>query len=156
MLEVEPEDTAHKLFIALTQNNKCSIISTLNLDQSSLKDLGATDTDGNNLALDDWKVSEIINISRHAKHLREQKGEEFRLKDVEISSFEDFKLSPAYMQVQYAQGNITRTLPSSLTSSHSPNVQQNWDHTPAETFKRGIKRDVTIYSAFKDGKQWDT
>ena len=72
MLEVEPQDTAHKLFMALSQNAKHSIISILNLDRSSLKDLGATDTDGNNLALDDWEVSEIINISRYAKHLREQ------------------------------------------------------------------------------------
>ena len=117
ILEVEPEDTAHKLFMALTQNAKRSIISMLNLDWSNLEDLGAADTDGNNLALDDWEVSEIINISRYAKHLREQKGEDFRLKDIEISLFEDFKLSPACTQVQYAQGDITRTPPSSLTSS---------------------------------------
>ena len=156
MLEVEPEDTAHKLFMALTQNAKRSIIAILNLDRSSLKDLGATGTDGNNLALDDWEVSEIINISRYAKHLREQKGEDFRLKDIEISLFQDFKLSPAYTQVQYAQGYITRTPPSSLASSYSPNIQQNWGCTPAETFKKGIKRDASIYSTFKDGKQWDT
>ena len=69
ILELEKEDTAHKLLMALTQNAKRSIISILNLDRSSLKDLGATDTDGNDLALDDWEVSEIINISRYAKHL---------------------------------------------------------------------------------------
>lgn len=69
ILEVEPQDNAHKLFMALTQNAKRSIVSILNLDRSSLKDLAAADADDNNLALDDWEVSEIINISRHAKHL---------------------------------------------------------------------------------------
>ena len=55
--------------MALIQNAKRSIISILNLDQSYLKNLMAIDADGNNLALDDWEVSEIINIGRYAKLL---------------------------------------------------------------------------------------
>ena len=69
ILEVEPEDNAYKLLMALTQNAKRSIVSILNLDRNCLKELTAIDDDGNNLALDDWEVSEIINISRYAKHL---------------------------------------------------------------------------------------
>ena len=77
ILEVESQDTAHELLMALTQNAKRSIISILNLGRSSLKDLAAAVADGNNLTLGDWEVSEIVNISRYAKHLREEKGEDF-------------------------------------------------------------------------------
>ena len=56
-----------------------------------------------------------------------------------MSLFEDFKLSPACAQVRYAQGDITRTPLSILTSSHSPNMQQNHSCTPAESFKRVSK-----------------
>ena len=52
ILEVELQDNAYKLFIALTQKDKCSIATILKLDRSSLKDLKATDTNNNTLALD--------------------------------------------------------------------------------------------------------
>ena len=156
ILEVEPEENALKLFMALTQNGKRSIITISNEDRKTLKDLKATDADNNTLALDDWEVSEIINISRYTACLREEKGEDFRLKDIDASLFEDFKLSPTRTKFQCAQGDITRTPPSSLTSSHSPNLQHNRSHAPAESFKKGVKRDSTMHNTFKDGKQWDT
>ena len=156
MLEVASEDNAHKLFMALTQKGNRSIITILNMDRSGLKDLKAADADGNTLTLDDWEVSEIINISRHAAHMRAEKGDDFRLKDIDVALFEDFKLSPACTQMQYARCDITATPPSSLTSSHSPNVNQNRVCTPAESFRKGIKRDSTIFNTFKDEKQWDT
>jgi len=63
------------------------------------ENLMAIDADGNNLALDDWEVSEIINIGRYAKLLWDEKGEDFRLKDIDVALFENFKLSPAYTQI---------------------------------------------------------
>ena len=122
ILEVEPQNNAYKLFIALTQKDKHSIVTILKLDRSSLKDLEATDADNNTLALDDWEISKIININRYAVCLQEEKGKDFRIKDIDLPLFKTFKFSPAYTQLQYAQGDITRILPSSLTSSHSPNL----------------------------------
>ena len=69
--------------------------------------------------------------------------------------FKDLKLSPASTQMKYARGDITATPPSSLTSSHSPNVNQNRVCTPAESFRKGIKRESAIFNTFEDGKQWD-
>ena len=60
VLEVEPEHDVHKLFMALTEKGKQSMITILNMHKSGLKDLKATDTDGSILAFDDWKVSKII------------------------------------------------------------------------------------------------
>ena len=69
VLEVEPEHDVHKLFMALTQKGKQSMITILNMDKSGLKDLKATDADRNALILDDWEVSEIISISRYTTHM---------------------------------------------------------------------------------------
>ena len=41
VLEVEPKHDVHKLFMALTQKGKQSIITILNMDKSGLKDLKA-------------------------------------------------------------------------------------------------------------------
>ena len=38
------------------------------MDRSGLKDLEATDAEGNALTLDDWEVSEVINIGRYAAY----------------------------------------------------------------------------------------
>ena len=122
ILEVEPQDNTCKLFMALTRNGKHQVSTILKEDRSVLEKHKVTDDDGNTLAFDSWEVSEIIIIGRYADHLRNEKGEDFRIKDIDISLFEDFKFSPACAQVQYAQGDITRTPPSSLTSSHSPNM----------------------------------
>lgn len=137
MPEVASEDNVHKLFMELTQKGKQSIITILNMDRSGLKDLKAADANRNAFTLDYWEVSEIININMHE------------------ALFEDFKLSPAHTQMQHARSDATATLPSSLTSSYSPNVNQNRVCTPAESLRKGIKRDSAIFNTFKDGKQWD-
>ena len=69
LLDVEPEDNAHKLFMALTQKGKQNMVTILTMDRSELKDLSATDTDGNVLTLDDLEVSEVINLNKHIAHL---------------------------------------------------------------------------------------
>ena len=43
-------------------------------------------------------------------------------------------------------GNITTPRPPAL----SGNIQN--PHTPAETFKKSIKRDASLFASFKDGK----
>ena len=128
----------------------------LKLDRSEIKDLSVTDADSDVLSLDDWKVSEDINVSRCIAHLRAQEDEDCRITDVGANLFEEFKLSPAYAQVQCSQGDTSKTPPSSLSSSHSPNTQQNRSYAPNESFRKRIKRYSTIFNTFKDGKQWDS
>ena len=53
LLDVEPEDNAHKRFVALTRKGKRSMITILTIDRSGLKDLNVTDANGNVLTLDD-------------------------------------------------------------------------------------------------------
>ena len=40
-------------------------------------------------------------------------------------------------------------------SAHSPASPQDKTLTPAESFKKGIKRDSTMFNSFKEGKQCD-
>lgn len=152
-LELRPEDSAYKLIMKLTKQGNRSILAILNMDKDGLGHLDASDTDNTKLTLDPWEVSELINISRYATFQQAEKGEDFRLKNIDIGAFKDFKLSPECTQMQYAQGDITRTPIAILASAHSPAASQYKTLTPAESFKRGIKRDSTIFNPFKEGKQ---
>ena len=95
-------------------------------------------------------------MSRHAALQQAEKGEDFRLKDIGTASFEDFKLSPACAQIQYSQGDMTKTPPANLSSAHLSAAFQPKAFALAESFKKGIKRDSTIFNPFKEGKRWDT
>ena len=57
------------------------------MDKSGLKDLKATDDDSNTLTLDDWEVSETMNIGRYAAHMRAEKGEDFCIKNIDVGLF---------------------------------------------------------------------
>ena len=140
LLDVEPADDAHKLFMALTKKGKRSMVTTFKLDGSELKDLSATDTDGNVLTLEDWEVSEVININRRITYLRAKEGEDFRITDVDTDLFQDFKISPAYTQVQCAQGDMTKILPLELQLEH---LFQDFKISPAYTQVQCSKSDIT-------------
>ena len=47
IMEVDPEDIAHKLFMALTKNEIRSVLTILKMHMKCLKDLSAKDTEGN-------------------------------------------------------------------------------------------------------------
>ena len=93
MLELEPEDSGHKLLSALTNNSKPSIVSVMRLSRSELKEIRIADNNKTTLAFDDWEVSEMINISSYFTHKRSE-NEDFQLSNIDPSSFENFKLSP--------------------------------------------------------------
>ena len=75
------------------------MVTTLKMDRSELKDLSATDVDGDILTLDDWDVSEVVNISGYTAHMRAEESENFHKINVDANLFEDFKISPTYTQV---------------------------------------------------------
>ena len=78
-------------------------------------------------------------------------GEDFRVKDIDSEDFDNFKFSADYTKYQHQVGDITKTPPTNLSNITS----KSGTCTPAESFKKGIKRDSTIYNIFKDGKNWD-
>ena len=110
ILELEPKDNAHKLLMALINNKKRSITTILLKDKNNLRILSSPDTDRKSMNLDDWEVTEILNISRHAS-MKRAENEDFSLLDMDASVFENWKLSPAYTQYQHAVGDMTATLP---------------------------------------------
>ena len=54
MLELEPEDSAYKLFMALTQNAKRMILPIMQMNKAELKDLKAECSEGKSLTFDPW------------------------------------------------------------------------------------------------------
>ena len=98
MLELEPEDSAYKLFVALTQNAKRIILPIMQMNKADSKDLKATDSEGNSLTFDPWEISHTVNINRYANYCYVEAGENIRLKDLNREDFEEFLRSPAYTE----------------------------------------------------------
>ena len=71
----------------------------------------------------------------------------FRCTSISLQDCKIFRQEPDN-KTRASQDNDIRTpVPRSLLS---PN--QTTSHTPAETFKKSIKRDATLFPTFKDGK----
>lgn len=63
--------------------------------------------------------------------------------------FDDFRVSPTFLA-----GHPGTTVPIPATSA-SISTQQPKAKDPVLEFKRGIKRDINLFSAIKEDKQWD-
>ena len=68
MLEADPEDSAHKLFVALTQQTKRSILTIMNIDRAGLKDLKHTGAEGNTFSFDEWEVQCCPALQKNAQY----------------------------------------------------------------------------------------
>ena len=108
VLELEPEDSGHKLLSTLTNNGKLSIISVISLSRSELKEIRVTDNNATTLAFDDWEVSEMTNVSSYFMH-EKCENEDFQLKDIDPSSFESFKLSPICNRTTRTRKDVPRS-----------------------------------------------
>ena len=65
MLEIDPEDDAHKLLMKVTKSGIRDINTLLSEKKDYLTTLESKDADGNTLTLDKWEASEMINIGRY-------------------------------------------------------------------------------------------
>ena len=101
ILELDAEDRAYKLLMALTNNAKVSLSPLLNMIKNELKALNTMDFNGVILTFDAWEISEIMNIRRHAVLQQEKQSNNFRLSCLDPSSFEDWKLTPDYRSMTY-------------------------------------------------------
>ena len=119
MLKLEPEDSGHKLLLALTNNGKLSIILAISLSRSELKEIKVKDNDKTTLAFDDWEVSEMINISSYFMHKRCE-NEDFQLKDIDPLSFKSFKLSPICNRTTHTR----KDMPRSQSTRGQPNLSR--------------------------------
>jgi hypothetical protein len=67
--------------------------------------------------------------------------------NVTADEFNEYRLSYAFIAFRSGAISSASTMPSAPT----PRPKD-----PVESFKRGIKRDITHFTPFKDDKQWDT
>ena len=68
MLEADPEDSVHKLFVALTQQEKRSILTIISMDRACLKDLKHTGTEGNTFPFDEWEVQYYPALQKNTQY----------------------------------------------------------------------------------------
>ena len=95
MLQIVPEDDAHKLLIVQTKSGARDINDILSMEREVLNDSTSVDSDGNALTLDAQKVNEVINIATHAKMKYTEIDGDFRFKDIDRKDFDNFELSNA-------------------------------------------------------------
>ena len=124
LLDLEPEDSGYKLLSALTNNGKLSIASFISLSKSELKEV-RVEANKTTLAFDDWEVCEMFNLYSCFMHKKSEANEDYQLKDVDASTFEDFKWSPAYYKMTRTRedtprSSSTRGQPNSSRPSISP------------------------------------
>ena len=124
ILELDAEDRAYKILIALTNNAKVSLSPLLNMSKNELKALNTMDFNGVILTFDAWEISEIMNIRRHAVLQQQKQSKDFHLSCLDPLSFEDWKLTPDYRRMthqdsflNYDIGVMKITIPSCYTSS---------------------------------------
>jgi hypothetical protein len=71
---------------------------------------------------------------------------------ITLEMFDDYRLGPDYAAVLTATATSTTTTPSTTTTTavRTPSVRD-----PVADFKKGIKRDPTVFPVFKEDRLWD-
>ena len=77
--------------------------------------------------------------------------ESFRFNSISRRNFNVFRLLPDSMRLLNSSGDVTVQPPPNLRPSNNPKPA----YSPAESFIKSIKRDVSLFTTFKYGKFWD-
>ena len=101
ILELEADDRAHELLMALTQNAKLSIAHVLNMKKSDLKAQKIVCPKGDSLSFDAWEITKIMNTRKYAFYQQEKQGEDFHLSTLNPSSFQHWKLNLDYWRMMH-------------------------------------------------------
>jgi hypothetical protein len=75
---------------------------------------------------------------------------------INSESFDEYRVSSIYdpnAPIKPSSGLTSVSNPTA--SSASPSTSSKYAHTPANDFRRGVKRDKGHYNELKDEKQWD-
>jgi len=124
ILELDTEDRAYKLLMALTNNAKVSLSPVLNMSRNKLKAQKIVDPKGDSLSFDGWEITEIMNTRKYAVYQQEKQSKDFRLSTLNPSSFQDWKLTPDYRRIMhqdsflnYDTTDVNIAIPSCYASS---------------------------------------
>ena len=150
--DYSPEDTFYKIF---KREARKGINYIINLEKEDLKELSWKEGD----VVDHLTKGEIglIRMVEHYKNHLITTGQFpseasiFRYNTITQESWINFVEHPNAKKLLLSTGDLTRNPPPGL--GLPPNFRNS--QTPAETFKKSIKRDATLFPTFKDGKFWD-
>lgn len=148
-------DNADKEFAATMAYEGCfTLPDILSIPHGDLGTLHFKDADGDPQPAPRFVRSNVVALQGfvHQRQLDGQPLDDSNWMDVTKEEFDSYRLSDAF--IQYSQ-NVGRPFPTTVPSFASANRPTS-SRSPAEEFRRGIKRDPTLFPVLKDEKQWDT
>lgn len=128
------------------------------LQKSELESLSYCQDDKNVMRFTSGEVGRIRILNHYLKHLQDEgkfpeDKESFRFNSVSRTDCNNFRFHPTNMSLISSTGDLTIAPPPSfLSPSTAPSTATC---TPAEHFKKSIKRDASLFKTFSDGKFWD-
>ena len=138
------------LFRALSKDGLLDIADVVSLPFEDIGNLTYIDDQGDERKLVRRYTSLLHAFKSYFLHRRNQGnpiGEKWT--DITYETITIFRLGPDYPLV-------TSPPPTALAPSPSPPLTSQRIRDPIADFKKGIKRDSSSFSVYKDEKQWDT
>ena len=139
-------DDSSGLKMALVSENIDDMFTLLNLDHATIDSLtydkSSTET---NIAVSKGEkglLKVFLDFVLHREHTGNPIGDDWTA--VDQASFDGFRVDPTYLS-----SKVGATTPTSFGQSTSK-------YSPADLFRRGIKRDPTLFPTLKDEKYNDT
>ena len=147
----EPEDAFCKIFKRESKTrgvedilalSKKDILELSHRDNSTSQPIHSTMVDASKV-----RMLHFYHNYLHEYELFPEDGS-FRFTSISLEDCEIFRKHPDQTTRASQDSDIRTPVPKSLSSS-------NQTSTPAQAFKKSIKRDATLFPTFKDGKYWD-
>jgi hypothetical protein len=133
---------------ALSEGGFCDIHTVITMTDAEIKDLKYDDKNGNEVMIDRHTIWKLLSIFIHYYMHRMSKGNPIGNDWTAITAedYNNFRISDYLL--------ITR--PFNIATSPMMPLRGQRIRDPIADFKKGIKRDSSSFSVYKDKKQWDT
>ena len=152
---IEEEEPFYKIFTKRCIGAK-SVHYVAASDKAELEKLTHEDEEGI-FYLEDYEINKMRMLLHYRSHLVAtgkfpEDADSFRCNTMPKKDYRSFANHPDCDDLIRASGDITAKAPrGSGLADYSKST-----YSPADSFKRSIKRDASIFTTFKDSKQWDT
>ena len=131
----------------LTKEGRRSFITFLNLSKSELQNLKAADSNGNIIKLEDWEVSEVINLSSCIRDIQAQKCTNFRIQELNKDDFKDFKIRKG---VTTLRPSISSFLLNEAAPTHEESTLKSYLRCTLQPGSKMNNRTIEVKSENKD------
>ena len=148
--DVEEDETFYKIF---TRETKKGMHKFINFYRDDLKDLSYREDNGSVYHIQLHEIGDVrvqFHCLSHlkARDLFPEDKESFRFNSISRRDWSNFVVDADAMSLLNSTGYITAQPPPNTGLSDHFKIT----YSPADSFKKSIKRDANMFTTFKDGK----